>query len=99
MSDELEVSFALAQRTLGRLFRLTDHCFGQQSLLESLDLQQMNALNESEDHILKNILIKRSFNEGDAYLLSDVDEELLLNIPVRSALLASARHNAPTRLN
>lgn len=50
------------------------------SLLEYLDLSQSNCLNEVEDHNLKSILANKIRNTTDAYLLSDSDEQLLLNI-------------------
>ncbi|KAI0340138.1 DUF1000-domain-containing protein [Trametopsis cervina] len=53
----------------------------EQSLLESLDLQQLNCLNENTEHNLKEILALRRQNKSASYLLSDADEQLLLNIP------------------
>ncbi|KZT66858.1 DUF1000-domain-containing protein [Daedalea quercina L-15889] len=50
------------------------------SLLEYLDLQQLTCLNEDEEHTFKSIVSARAKNTGDAYLLSDVDEQLLLNV-------------------
>ncbi|KAI0693881.1 PITH domain-containing protein [Cytidiella melzeri] len=63
----------------------------EQSLLESLDLQQLNCLNESTDHNLKSIFSVRKLNtSSSSYLLSDADEQLLLNIPfVRSVRIKS----------
>jgi PITH domain len=54
------------------------------SLLEYLDLSQLNCLNEVEEHNLKSILSTKTRNTTDSYLLSDTDEELLLNIHVCS---------------
>jgi len=50
------------------------------SVLEHLDLQQLTCLNEDEEHTFKSIVSNRAKNTGDAYLLSDVDEQLLLNV-------------------
>ncbi|KAI0273859.1 PITH domain-containing protein [Gloeopeniophorella convolvens] len=50
------------------------------SLLEHLDLSQLNCLNEIADHNLKGLLAKKARNTADDYLLSDTDEQLLLNI-------------------
>jgi len=50
------------------------------SLLEHLDLSQVNCLNETSDHSIKSILSSRSRNVSDAFLTSDADEQLLLNI-------------------
>ncbi|KAF8275194.1 PITH domain-containing protein [Lactarius quietus] len=50
------------------------------SLLEHLDLPQSNCLNEIEGQNLKSILANKIKNTTDAYLLSDTDEQLLLNI-------------------
>jgi len=50
------------------------------SLLEYLDLSQSNCLNEVEDHNLRSIVADKIRNTSDAYLLSDTDEQLLLNI-------------------
>ena len=54
----------------------------QSSLLEHLDLSQSNCLNEVEGHNLKSILANKARNTTDAHLLSDTDEQLLLNIHV-----------------
>ena len=43
----------------------------------------MNCLNEVDDHNLKGILSGKAKNTTDSYLLSDADEQLLLNIYVR----------------
>ncbi|OBZ75768.1 Thioredoxin-like protein 1 [Grifola frondosa] len=50
------------------------------SLLELLDLSQLTCLNESEDHTFKSIVASKAKNTTGAYVLSDVDEQLLLNI-------------------
>ncbi|KAG8977893.1 hypothetical protein FRC05_000421 [Tulasnella sp. 425] len=51
------------------------------SLLEYLDLTQVNCLNENPEHTLKSIIESRLRNSGPAYLESDADEQLLLTIP------------------
>ncbi|KAG8953998.1 hypothetical protein FRC04_000982 [Tulasnella sp. 424] len=53
----------------------------QVSLLEYLDLTQVNCLNENPEHTLKSIIESRLRNSGPAYLESDADEQLLLTIP------------------
>lgn len=55
----------------------------QISLLEHLDTPQVTCLNESPSHTLKSIVESRKKNTGDAYVLSEADEQLLLNISVR----------------
>lgn len=55
----------------------------QPSLLEHLDLSQVNCLNEAATHTLKGIVSQKKFNTTKEYLLSDADEQLLLNIEVR----------------
>ncbi|KAA1478771.1 DUF1000-domain-containing protein [Dentipellis sp. KUC8613] len=67
------------------------------SLLEHLDSPQLNCLNESVQHTLKSIIGYRTRNANSStYLLSDADEQLLLNIPfnttvrIRSLLLRSS---------
>lgn len=55
----------------------------QVSLLEFLDLSQLNCLNEDSTHTLKSIVDQKERNKSDSYLESDADEQLLLNIPVR----------------
>jgi hypothetical protein len=54
----------------------------QISLLEYLDLSQLNCLNESSAHTFKSIVSLKSRNTSGSFLLSDADEQLLLNIPV-----------------
>ncbi|TFK42855.1 PITH domain-containing protein [Crucibulum laeve] len=56
------------------------------SLLEFLDLSQLNCLNESSQHTLKSITGSKSRNASSEYLLSDADEQLLLNIPFNQAV-------------
>ncbi|PCH38768.1 DUF1000-domain-containing protein [Wolfiporia cocos MD-104 SS10] len=66
------------------------------SLLEHLDILQLTCLNEEGDHTLKSIVSARSRNTSGSYLLSDVDEQLLLNITfnqtvrIRSILIKSS---------
>ncbi|KAG8897497.1 hypothetical protein FRB99_008115 [Tulasnella sp. 403] len=50
------------------------------SLLEYLDMAQVNCLNESSEHTLQSIVRARSRNTTDAYLESDADEQLLINL-------------------
>ncbi|OSX64733.1 hypothetical protein POSPLADRAFT_1178293 [Postia placenta MAD-698-R-SB12] len=50
------------------------------SILEQLDLVQLTCLNEEEEHTLKSIVGSRTKNTGGTYLLSDADEQLLLNV-------------------
>ncbi|EIW85324.1 DUF1000-domain-containing protein [Coniophora puteana RWD-64-598 SS2] len=50
------------------------------SLLSHLDSSQINCLNESSEHNLKSILQSKALNSGPAYVLSDVDEQLLLSV-------------------
>ncbi|KAH7907973.1 PITH domain-containing protein [Hygrophoropsis aurantiaca] len=59
---------------------------GDISLLEYLDLSQINCLNEVDHSDLKSIISSRSRNTTSAMLLSDVDEQLLLNIPFNQAV-------------
>jgi len=69
---------------------------GDVSLLEYLDSPQVYCLNESTDHSIRPIFQTKSKNTSDAYLLSDVDEQLLLNITfnqtvrIRSIVLQSS---------
>ena len=51
-------------------------------MLENLDIQQLNCLNEAPQHTLKSIVADKKKNTGSSYVLSDADEQLLLNIPV-----------------
>ncbi|KAI0710409.1 PITH domain-containing protein [Cerioporus squamosus] len=50
------------------------------SLLEHLDTPQVTCLNESPEHTFKAIVEGRKKNTGDAYVLSEADEQLLINI-------------------
>ncbi|KAH9830984.1 DUF1000-domain-containing protein [Rhodofomes roseus] len=76
------------------------------SVLEHLDLQQLTCLNEDEEHTFKSIVSNRAKNtSGGTYLLSDVDEQLLLNITfnqtvrIRSiAIQASSVAQAPRKI-
>jgi len=67
------------------------------SLLECLDLLQLNCLNESPDHQLHGIVSQKRRNTTKSFLLSDADEQLLLNIHfnqsvrVRSVVLQSSQ--------
>ncbi|KAF8078219.1 PITH domain-containing protein [Lyophyllum atratum] len=69
---------------------------GDVSLLEYLDLSQLDCLNEASEHTLKSILAEKRKNTSSNYLLSDADEQLLLNIPfnqsvrVRSIVIQSS---------
>ncbi|CAL1703870.1 unnamed protein product [Somion occarium] len=70
---------------------------GDKSLLEFLDTPQLNCLNEEGEHTLKALLSSKSKNTSSStYLLSDADEQLLLNIPfnqtvrVRSIVIQSS---------
>ncbi|PIL23692.1 hypothetical protein GSI_13441 [Ganoderma sinense ZZ0214-1] len=51
------------------------------SLLELLDTPQLTCLNENPQHNFKAIVAEKKKNTGNSYILSDVDEQLLLNIP------------------
>jgi len=59
-------------------------------------LSQSNCLNEVEGHNLKSILANKARNTTGAYLLSDADEQLLLNlhfnqrVRIRSIVLHTA---------
>ncbi|KAJ6611775.1 DUF1000-domain-containing protein [Mycena sp. CBHHK59/15] len=53
---------------------------GDVSLLEFLDLSQLNCLNESSQHPFAAIVSVKAANTTSNYLLSDADEQLLLNI-------------------
>lgn len=75
------------------------------SLLEFLDTSQLNCLNEAVQHPLKPILEGKVRNTTDKYLLSDADDQLLLNVhfnqPVRVRSVAIAGTNvsqAPKRV-
>lgn len=53
---------------------------GDVSLLEYLESAQVNCLNESDDHGIKSIVSTKGKNTSNSYLLSDADEQLLINI-------------------
>ncbi|KII88857.1 hypothetical protein PLICRDRAFT_53376 [Plicaturopsis crispa FD-325 SS-3] len=59
---------------------------GDVSLLEYLDLSQLNCLNESVDRSFKSIVGTKSRNSSGSFLLSDADEQLLLNVPFNQAV-------------
>ncbi|KIO13121.1 hypothetical protein M404DRAFT_560237 [Pisolithus tinctorius Marx 270] len=63
------------------------------SLLEHLDISQVNCLNEQQQHDLKSIVASRKINppESSAYLASDADEQLLVNICVGVAFACATR--------
>ncbi|KAI0811092.1 PITH domain-containing protein [Irpex lacteus] len=63
----------------------------EQSLLESLDLQQLNCLNETAQNNVKDLLASRKLNTNESlFVLSDADEQLLINIPfIRSVRIKS----------
>ncbi|TFK55513.1 DUF1000-domain-containing protein [Heliocybe sulcata] len=50
------------------------------SLLELLNISQTTCLNESFEHGIKSILSSKKINTTGEFLLSDADEQLLLNI-------------------
>ncbi|KAI6109994.1 DUF1000-domain-containing protein [Pisolithus sp. B1] len=52
------------------------------SLLEHLDISQVNCLNEQQEHNLRSIVASKKINPPDSsvYLASDADEQLLVNI-------------------
>jgi len=60
------------------------------SLLEFLDPSQLNCLNESDDHNIKSIISTKGKTTGSAYLESDADEQLLLNIYFNQAVRVRA---------
>jgi len=81
---------------------MDDATSGDISLLAHLDPSQINCLNESSQHTLKSLL--DSTNQS-GYLLSDADEQLLLNIPfnqtvrIRSLVLHTANvSQAPLKI-
>ncbi|KAJ3769772.1 PITH domain-containing protein [Lentinula raphanica] len=59
---------------------------GDVSLLQFLDLQQLNCLNESSEHNFKSIVSSKSVNTSNSYLESDADEQLLLNVAFNQAV-------------
>ncbi|KAI0747783.1 PITH domain-containing protein [Daedaleopsis nitida] len=61
------------------------------SLLEHLDTPLSTCLNESPDHTLKSIIQGRKKNtNSSAYILSDADAELILNIHFNQTVKVSA---------
>ncbi|KAG5635424.1 hypothetical protein H0H81_011314 [Sphagnurus paluster] len=54
-----------------------DECI---SLLEFIDLSQLDCLNENSEHTVKSILAQKKRNTTSSYLISDADEQLLINI-------------------
>ncbi|EJU05502.1 DUF1000-domain-containing protein [Dacryopinax primogenitus] len=56
------------------------------SLLEFLDPSQLNCLNEAEQHGIKGVISNKGKNKSGAWLESDADEELLLNIYFNQAV-------------
>jgi len=58
------------------------------SLLEFLDLRQTNCLNEHIEHNIQQLLSTKKRNTSDAFLQSDADEQLLINIVVRRSTFA-----------
>jgi hypothetical protein len=74
----------------------------QKSILELIDLSQLNCLNENTNHPVKGILQNKSVNTNDeSYLLSDADEQLLVNITfnqsVRIRKIALRSSKEPTK--
>lgn len=69
------------------------------SLLEFLDTSQLNCLNEAAQHPLRPILEGKVRNTSEKYLLSDADDQLLLNLHfnqlVRVRSIAIASSNVP----
>ena len=68
------------------------------SLLEVVDSRQIDCLNEDSEHTLRSILGAKKLNTTSSYLVSDVDEQLLLNIPastIDSGTLAMEFLNRP----
>ncbi|KAF5387012.1 hypothetical protein D9615_001757 [Tricholomella constricta] len=59
---------------------------GDVSLLEFLDLSQLDCLNEDSAHTLKSILAQKTRNTSASYLASDADEQLILNIPFNQSV-------------
>ncbi|KZT52476.1 thioredoxin-like protein [Calocera cornea HHB12733] len=60
------------------------------SLLEFLDPSQCNCLNEAEEHGMKGIVSNKGKNQGSAWLESDADEQLLLNVYFNQAVRVRA---------
>ncbi|KAI0798130.1 PITH domain-containing protein [Abortiporus biennis] len=69
----------------------------EKSALEHLELSQVNCLNEAGEHTLRSIVASRKKNTSPStYLLSDVDQELILNlhfnqlVKIRSIVIQSS---------
>jgi len=60
------------------------------SLLEYLDRSQVNCLNESNEHTIKSILSGITANTTEAFVESDADEQLLMNIPFNQTVRVQA---------
>jgi len=77
---------------------------GDISLLEFLDITQSNCLNEASDHSIKEIIRSKARNASDAYLISDADEQLLINLTfnqtvrVRSIVLRTTNSSQGPKL-
>lgn len=56
------------------------------TLLEFLDTSQLNCLNESAEHTIKDILGDKAKNITPKHLLSDADEQLLLSLHFNQAV-------------
>ncbi|KAF9228632.1 DUF1000-domain-containing protein [Gyrodon lividus] len=56
------------------------------SLLEHLDLSQINCLNEETEHDLKSILASKKLSTSSSYLESSADAQLLLSIHFNQAV-------------
>ncbi|KAJ3015006.1 hypothetical protein HKX48_004823 [Thoreauomyces humboldtii] len=54
---------------------------GHSDLTEMITLPQLECLNQSADHVVRN-----AFEKTEAFLESDVDEQLILNIPFNQAV-------------
>ncbi|KAJ7231439.1 PITH domain-containing protein [Mycena haematopus] len=75
------------------------------SLLQHVDITQLNCLNESSAHTFASIVDQKKLNTTPNFLLSDADEQLLLNIPfhqsvrIRAIVVkSSAGERAPKRV-
>ncbi|KAJ7093062.1 DUF1000-domain-containing protein [Mycena epipterygia] len=75
------------------------------SLLEFLDLSQLNCLNQDGEHPFSSIVSTKAVNKSSNYLLSDADEQLLLTVAfnqsvrVRSLVIkSSGGDQAPKRV-
>ncbi|KAI8987441.1 PITH domain-containing protein [Mycotypha africana] len=64
-------------------------------LTEHITPNQMDALNQQEEHNVKNI-----FKDDESYLESDVDEQLIISVPFnQSVKLHSIKFKAPNKTN